>query len=153
MVLAAGDTAPDFSKTDQNKEPLSLSGLLAEQPVLLVFIPFAFTPVCEGELCAIRDDYAEFAEKGVQVVAVSCDQRPSQKQWADEQGLTFPFVSDAWPHGEISRAYGIFNEDIGCAMRGSFLVGTDGVIVDSFESGGLGEAREATRYTEALAKL
>jgi peroxiredoxin len=153
MALSAGDTAPDFTKNDQKGESLALSALLAEQPVLLVFIPFAFTGVCQGELCAIRDDYAEFTEKGVRVVAVSCDTGPSQKQWAEEQGYQFSIVSDFWPHGEISRGYGIFNEDLGCAMRGSFLVGQDGKVIDSFESGGLGEAREGARYSEALAKL
>lgn len=153
MALAAGDTAPDFTKNDQKGEQLTLSQLVDTSPVLLVFVPFAFTGVCQGELCAIRDDYSEFSDKGVRVVALSCDPGPSQKQWAEEQGYDFSVVSDFWPHGEIAKAYGIFNEDLGCAMRGSFLVGQDGTIVDSFVSGGLGEAREASRYTEALAKL
>ena len=153
MALSAGDTAPDFTKKDQNGEELTLSSLLQGQPVLLVFIPFAFTGVCQGELCAIRDDYAEFTEKGVRVVAVSCDPGPTQKQWAEEQGYQFSLVPDFWPHGAIAKGYGIFNEDLGCAMRGSFLVGQDGKVVDSFESGGLGEAREASRYAEALAEL
>jgi peroxiredoxin len=153
MALSAGDAAPDFTKKDQNGDELTLSTLLQDAPVLLVFVPFAFTGVCQGELCAIRDDYSEFTEKGVRVVALSCDPGPSQKQWAEEQGYPFSMVPDFWPHGEISRSFGIFNEDLGCAMRGSFLVGQDGTVIDSFESGGLGEAREASRYEEALAKL
>lgn len=153
MALSPGDQAPDFTKKDQHGDELTLSALVAEQPVVLVFIPFAFTGVCQGELCAIRDDYSAFEGKGARVVAVSCDPGPSQKQWAEEQGYAFSIVPDFWPHGEISRAYGIFNEDLGCAMRGSFLVGPDMTVVDSFESGGLGEAREASRYEEALAKL
>jgi len=153
MALSAGDTAPDFTKKDQSGESLTLSSLVAGQPVLLVFIPFAFTGTCQGELCAIRDDYAEFTDKGVRVVAVSCDSGPTQKQWAEEQGYQFSLVPDFWPHGDIAKGYGVFNADLGCAMRASFLVGQDGKVIDSFESGGLGEAREGARYTEALAKL
>jgi mycoredoxin-dependent peroxiredoxin len=153
MVLAAGDTAPDFTKKDQHGDEITLSAVLADQPVFLVFIPFAFTGICQAELCAIRDDYSEFADKGVRVISVSCDPGPSQKQWAEEQGFEFSLVSDAWPHGQICQAYDVFNDQTGSAFRASLLIGTDGKVIDSFQTGGLGEAREATQYQEALAKL
>ena len=53
----------------------------------------------------------------------------------------------------MAKAYGVFNEALGCANRASFLIGTDGVVVDTFASDDLGTAREAARYDEALAKL
>lgn len=84
---------------------------------------------------------------------MSCDSRHAQRVWAEEQGYGFPVLSDFWPHGEVARAYGVFNEDLGCANRGTFLIGRDGTLVDAFASGGLGEARPAERYAEALAKL
>jgi mycoredoxin-dependent peroxiredoxin len=62
-------------------------------------------------------------------------------------------LSDFWPHGAVARAYGVFDESLGCAIRATFVIGPDGVIVDEFRSGSLGEARAAERYTEALAKL
>ena len=119
----------------------------------LVFYPFTFTGVCEGELCQLRDDIADFEQAGVQVLAVSCDSRLAQKQWAEQQGYTFPVLSDFWPHGEVAQAYGVFNDAVGCANRATFLIGKDGIVVDTFATDNLGTAREKARYEEALAKL
>jgi peroxiredoxin len=120
---------------------------------VLVFYPFTFTGICEGELCSLRDDVRRFESAGVQLLAISCNAKHAQKKWADEMGYTFPVLSDFWPHGAVAQAYGVFNDQVGCAMRATFVIGSDGTIVDAFESGGLGEAREAARYEEALAKL
>jgi peroxiredoxin len=147
-----GSKAPAFSGTDQHGEAVSLEGL-AGTPVLLVFYPFTFTGICEGELCRLRDDHSQFEAAGVQIVAVSCDPGPSQKRWAEEQGWTFPVISDFWPHGAIAQAYGVFNEERGCAWRATILIGADGTVVDTFSTDSLGTPREADRYTEALAKL
>jgi mycoredoxin-dependent peroxiredoxin len=153
MAVEIGQDAPDFELKDQNNEAVTLSSFQGDKAVAIVFYPFTFTGVCEGELCSLRDDYSEFTDAGVQVLAISCDTRFAQAQWAEKQGYQFPVLSDFWPHGEVAKAYGVFNEALGCANRATFLIGTDGVVVDTFESGGLGEAREASRYTEALAKL
>jgi peroxiredoxin len=118
-----------------------------------VFYPFTFTGVCEGELCRIRDDFSQFEAAGVQVVAVSCDSRHAQRVWGEQQGYQFPFLSDFWPHGDAAKAYGIFNDALGCAMRASFLIDAAGVVVDTFATDDLGTPREAARYDEALAKL
>lgn len=151
-MIDIGTAAPDFAGKDQDGEERSLSGWRGT-PVLVVFIPFSFTGVCEGELCQIRDDHSRFTDAGVQVVVVTCDPGPSQKRWAADQGWTFPMVSDFWPHGAIAQAYGVFNEERGCANRATFLVGADGTVLDSFGTDSLGTPREAERYTEALAKL
>lgn len=153
MAIEIGQTAPEFSLKDQNGEMVSLSDFKGKQPVALVFYPFTFTGVCEGELCRLRDDYSEFTDAGVQVLACSCDSAFAQKQWAAQQGYQFPVLSDFWPHGEVAKAYGVFNEALGCANRATFLIGADGTVVDTFESPDLGTAREASRYTEALAKV
>jgi peroxiredoxin len=151
-MVEIGSQAPAFSGTDQHGEAVSLEGC-AGTPVLLVFYPFTFTGVCEGELCRLRDDHSQFVDAGVQIVAVSCDPAPSQKRWAEEQGWTFPVISDFWPHGAIAQAYGVFNEERGCAWRATVLIGADGTVVDTFSTDSLGTPREAERYTEALAKL
>jgi peroxiredoxin len=153
MAVQIGAEAPDFELRDQNGATVKLSGFRGERAVAVVFYPFAFTGVCEGELCALRDDHSVFTDAGVQVLAVSCDAGPSLKRWAEEQGFDFPMLSDFWPHGEVARSFGVFNEAIGCANRGTFLVGTDGTVVDAFESPDLGTARDAGRYQEALSKL
>lgn len=153
MPVEIGQEAPDFELKNQNGEVVRLAEVRKESPVLLVFYPFTFTGVCEGELCAIRDDYGRFTDAGVQVLAVSCDSKNSQKVWAEQQGYQFPVLSDFWPHGEAARAYGVFNEALGCANRTSFLIGTDGTVLDVFGSDDLGTPRESARYDEALTRL
>jgi len=153
MSVEIGQPAPKIAVKNAAGETVSLADVGAGKPVLLVFYPFTFTGVCEGELCRIRDDYQDFEDAGVQVVAISCDSRHSQRVWGEQQGYTFPFLSDFWPHGDAAKAFGIFNDTLGCAMRSSFLIGADGVVVDAFGTDELGTPREAERYTEALAKL
>ena len=153
MAINPGDSAPDFSLKDQEGEDVTLSGLLEDNAVALVFYPFTFTGVCEGELCTLRDDRSEFEAEGVQVVAVSCDSRFAQKEWSDRQGFGFPVLADNWPHGEVAQAYGVFNEDVGAANRATFLIGRDGTVVDTFATDNLGTPRDKARYTEAVAKL
>jgi peroxiredoxin len=148
-----GQPAPDFTLPDQDGNQVSLSSFKGEKAVALVFYPFTFTGVCEGELCRLRDDYREFEEAGVQVLACSCDSRFAQKQWAEAMNYNFPVLSDFWPHGEVARAYGVFDDALGAAKRGTFVIDRDGVLVDSFASPDLGTAREKSRYQEALEKL
>ena len=151
-MVEIGQAAPAFAGTDQHGEAVSLEAL-SGTAVLLVFHPFAFTGICEAELCRLRDDQAVFTDAGVQIVAVSCDPAPAQTRWAEDHGWTFPVISDFWPHGAIAQAYDVFNADRGCAWRASILIGADGTVVDTFSTDSLGTPREAERYTEALAKL
>ena len=153
MAIEIGQEAPDFELKDQDGEVVKLSAFRGDKAVALVFYPFTFTGVCEGELCTLRDDLSEFEQAGVQVLAVSCDSRFAQKRWAEEMGYGFPVLSDFWPHGEVAKAYGVFNEALGCANRGTFVVNADGVVVDTFESPDLGTARDKSRYQEAIDKL
>jgi mycoredoxin-dependent peroxiredoxin len=152
MAIELGQQAPEFDLKDAAGKNVTLSSF-AGTPVLVVFYPFTFTGVCEGELCQLRDDYSQFEKAGVQVLAVSCDSRFAQQQWTEQQGFTFPVLSDFWPHGAAAKAYGVFNEALGCANRASFLIGADGTVVDQFASDDLGTPRQAARYEEALAKL
>ena len=96
--------------------------------MVIVFYPFTFTGVCQGELCSLRDDLSEFQAVKAQVLAISCDSRHAQKQWSEQQGFTFPVLSDFWPHGEVARAYGVFNEQLGCANRATFVIDPQGDI-------------------------
>jgi len=153
MSLEVGAQAPDFTLKDPAGNEVTLSSFRGEQGVVIVFYPFTFTGVCEGELCALRDDIAAFEASGVQVLAISCDSRHSQRIWSEQQGYTFPVLSDFWPHGAVAKAYGVFNEDLGCAMRATFVVNKAGNIVDTFATANLGTAREKAAYDAALAKL
>jgi len=86
MTIEIGQEAPDFELKDQNGEAVKLSSFRGDKAVALVFYPFTFTGVCEGELCALRDDFSEFENAGVQVLAVSCDSRHAQRVWAEQKG-------------------------------------------------------------------
>lgn len=153
MAIEAGQPAPAFTLKDQEGNDVSLSDFAGEKAVALVFYPFTFTGVCEGELCQLRDDIADYQAAGVQVLAVSCDTRHAQRVWAEQKGWTFPVLSDFWPHGAVAQAYGVFNDALGCANRATFLIDRNGTVVDAFATDNLGTAREKSRYDEALAKL
>ena len=75
MTLAAGTEAPDFTLKDQDGNDVTLSSYRGNQNVVLVFYPFTFTGVCQGELCSLRDDLSEFESANAQVLAISCDSR------------------------------------------------------------------------------
>ena len=150
--VAVGDTAPDFSLDSQNGEKITLSSFRGDKNVLVMFYPFAFSGICTGELCEIRDDLAGFQNDDVQVLAVSCDPRYSLRAYADAQGYSFPLLSDFWPHGAVAQQYGVFLPSRGMASRGSFLVDRDGVLRWSVVNGP-GEARDLTAYRAALATV
>jgi mycoredoxin-dependent peroxiredoxin len=153
MSVEIGQEAPDFELPSTTGDKVRLSAFRGERAVAVVFYPFTFSGVCEGELCQLRDDLSSYESAGVQLLAVSCDSTHAQRRWAAEHGYRFPILSDFWPHGEAARAFGVFNEALGCAERGTFVVDTDGIVVDAFRTASLGSPRDAARYEEALAKL
>jgi peroxiredoxin len=153
MALATGEAAPDFELKNQDNEAVKLSDFRGEKAVALVFVPFAFTGVCTGEFCELSNDIADFEAKGVQVLGITCDRPFSNKAWAEAEGITFPVLSDGWPHGEVSKAYDNFNEDLGCAMRKTVIIDKEGVVVEIFASTDLGTPREKAAYEAAVAKL
>lgn len=151
-VLRVGDRAPDFELRDQNNQRVSLSGLYAQRPVLVVFFPLAFTGTCQGELGFIRDEYPRFVNEDVTTIAVSVGAPPTHKVWSSAQGFLFPILSDFWPHGAVAQSYGVFDDGRGYATRGTFLVGRDGLIRFA-DVVGSGERREAALWDKALGAL
>jgi mycoredoxin-dependent peroxiredoxin len=151
-VPAIGATAPDFTLKDQYGQDVSLAGFRGDKAVVVVFFPFAFSGICTGELCEIRDDLGAFANEDVQVLAVSCDHMFTQRAYADAQGYFFPVLSDFWPHGQVAQDYGVFVQDGGFATRGTFLIDRDGVVRWSLVNGP-GEKRDFGGYHAALKEL
>jgi mycoredoxin-dependent peroxiredoxin len=151
MSLSVGDAAPEFSLPDQDKQVVSLTDLRGT-PVLLVFYPFAFSGLCTGELCQLRDELATYTDAGVRVLAISTDPVFSLKAWQAQQGFDFPLLSDFWPHGTVAQAYGVFNDKAGMAVRGTFLVDAEGRIAFA-EVNGPGDVREQSGWKDAVARL
>ena len=152
MSVEIGQPAPDFTLTNQYGEQVTLSDYRGEKNVLLMFYPFAFTGTCTGELCTIRDRYTDFVNDDSVVLSVSCDSHHTLRVFAEQEGLTHQMLSDFWPHGEVSKAYGVFIEAKGFATRGSFVIDKEGVLRWSVINGP-GEARSADDYVAALADL
>ena len=150
--IEVGDEAPDFTLRDQNNEEVSLSSFRGSKAVLIVFYPLAFTGICTGELCRVRDEIEHFQNDDVQVVTVSVDSPYAHKIFSEREGYDFPLLSDFWPHGEVARRYGVFNEKAGFADRGTFLVDREG-IVRFKEHNGPGDGRDADAWRAAIAAL
>jgi peroxiredoxin len=117
-----GDPAPDFT-LPSTKGPVTLSKLLAQGPVLLVFYPGDDTPVCTRQLCNYRDNLGVFQKLGVQVVALNPQSEDSHAKFADKHELPFPVAADA--NGEVCKAYGAAGL-FGMTKRALVLVGRDG---------------------------
>ncbi|CAB4674512.1 MAG: redoxin domain-containing protein [Actinobacteria bacterium] len=152
MTLSIGSAAPDFELSDQHGVKVSLSSFKGKKNVVVLFIPFAFTGTCTGELCALRDDLAPFQNENVQLLAISCDSMFTQRIFAEQEGYKFPVLADFWPHGAAAKAYGIFNEELGCAMRGTFIIDKEGILRWQVING-LGDARNIADYKTAISAL
>ena len=150
--ISVGELAPDFELKDQHGAKVKLSSFKGEKNVVVLFIPFSFTGTCTGELCAIRDDLAAFQNDNVQVLAISCDSMHTQRIFAEQEGYKFPVLADFWPHGGAAKAYGVFDEARGCAVRGTFIVDKNGNLAWQIVNG-LGDARNIAEYKTALASL
>ena len=118
----------------------------------MIFYPLAFTGICTGELCSLRDDLGTFQNDDVQVLTISVDSPYAHKIFAEREGYDFPLLSDFWPHGAVAQAYGVFNEGGGMADRGTFLIDIDGVI-RFVEHNGPGEGRDAQAWRQAIKEL
>jgi mycoredoxin-dependent peroxiredoxin len=150
--LGIGTRAPDFTLKDQNNQEVRLSDFQGRKAVLLVFYPLTFTGTCQGELTEVKENLSAYANSEVQVLAVSVDSSYSHKVWAAQEEYFFPLLADFWPHGQVAKEFGVFNEIAGFANRGTFVIDKNGTIVFS-EMLGPGESRDQEKWRAALAGL
>ena len=146
-MVAVADRAPVLELPDTHGTPVRLGGR-RERPQLVVFLPFAFSRVCGGELRALVSEPLD----GADVAVVSCDTLFALRAWAGQEGATFPLLSDFWPHGAAARAFGVLDEASGAPARASFLLDDDGVVAWSVHSPA-GVARSVADYRAAVASL
>lgn len=129
MVVKTGEKAPAFDLEVTQGERIRLSDFLGSSNVLLVFHPFAFTPVCEEEAVDLQENIESFRHAQTEIVLVSCDPSPSRQAWKKQIGAEYTFASDFWPHGEVAKAYGVFDEETGAPHRGTFLIDREGTVI------------------------
>ncbi|SFK30952.1 MULTISPECIES: peroxiredoxin [Streptomyces] len=152
MAIEVGTKAPEFELRNQHGETVRLADFKGEKNVVLLFYPFAFTGVCTGELCALRDELPRFVNDDVQLLAVSCDSPFTLRVFAEQEGLDYPLLSDFWPHGDTAREYGVLDEEKGCAVRGTFIIDKEGVVRWAVVNA-LPDARDLNEYAKALESL
>ncbi len=149
MAPEIGSPAPDFALPNIDRETVSLDDLKGRKS-LVVFIPFPFTGTCEGELCAIRDNLARLDDLDANVVAITTNPLFSNKAWSDQNGFGFPVLSDFWPHGAVTDAYGAFDPTVGAAFRTTYVLDADGVVRAVVTTESRKFAREFDDYVAAL---
>lgn len=152
MTIEVGDKAPDFELKDNHGATVKLSDFRGAKNVVLLFYPFAFTGVCTGELCALRDNLPKFSDRDTQLLAVSNDSIHTLRVFAEQEGLEYPLLSDFWPHGEVAKTYQVFDADRGMAVRGTFLIDRGGILRFA-EVNQPGEARDQENWKKAVAAL
>ena len=128
-MLAVGNRAPDFTAHDQNDEPVGLTDLLKNGPLILYFYPADFTPGCTREACSLRDVYASLVAAGIGVAGVSAQAAQSHAAFAAKYALPFTLLCD--PHKVLARAYDVIGPLGFGVRRASFLISPAGLIEDA----------------------
>jgi len=152
MSFAIGTPAAAFSLKNQFGETVSLSDFTGKKTVVLVFFPLAFSGICTGELCELRDNFAMFKDANIELLAISVDSHYTLRAFAEQEKYDFSLLADFWPHGNVASDYGVFLDDEGIANRATFVIAKDGTIAGEFITAP-GEARSLSAYTEILATL
>ena len=147
MAVEVGQEAPDFTLRDENNQPVHLADLRG-QPVVLVFYPLDFSPVCTGEMCNFRDDWSEFEQSGAKVFGISRDSVWSHKAFKEKEGLKHGLLADM--SGEVARLYGAWDEKAGLAERLTVVIDKDGKVVYTTKSANLATPRDHREVIAAL---
>ena len=130
MAVEVGAKAPDFTLHNQNHESVTLSEVLKKGPVVLAFLPGAFSSVCTSEMCRFRDSIGTLNASKGQVLGVTTDTFFTLKAWGDQQRFGFPLLSDY--NKDVIRQYDVVNPDMiglkNIAKRAVFVIGRDGVV-------------------------
>lgn len=150
--LSVGDLAPDFELEDQHGQSVALSSYRGRSAVLLVFYPYAFTSVCNGELHDLQDNLASLRALGAEVIALSVDSRYSQRTFADREGFSYRILADFWPHGGVATLFGVLDDTTGAAHRATFLIDQQQRI-GWLTVTSIGQARDPQDYLQAITRL
>ena len=131
MSIRKGDKAPAFSLPARLGEPVDISADLGKRPIVLLFFPFAFSGVCNDQLCHFRDTWSQWQQLDAAVYGISVDSPIANDKWRADLDLPFPLLSDM--NREVTRAWDLLHEDLkgvkDIARRAVFVIGPDGTVV------------------------
>ena len=142
------NSAPEFSLTTEDRGEFTRSDLLGHT-TLLVFYPFAFSPVCTDQLGVYNELLADFAERGVTLYGVSCDATYSQEAFRTALGIDIAQLSDFEPKGAASEAFGVLHPG-GFPQRALVVIGPDAFVRWSYEAPSPGDLPGANLIFDAL---
>jgi len=145
-TVSVGQEAPNFTLRNEDNQEVELASLRGG-PVVLVFYPLDFSPLCTKELCGIRDDYSEFQSKGATVFGISRDSTWSHKAFIEKENLSHSLLADM--KGEVATLYGCWNAEFGIAERLTAVIDADGIIRYVIHN----SPREGRDHAEAIAAL
>ncbi len=127
-TLKVGDAAPDFTLQDQDENPVTLSEFRGKKNVVLIFHPLAFTSICSTQMPGYNKDRQTFDGLDTQVLGISVDSSPAHRAWAEMLGgIDYPMLADFWPHGEVSKRYGVLRPE-GISERATIVIDKKGVV-------------------------
>ncbi len=148
-VLGAGTPAPRFTLVTEAGKAFTESDLDGHTTVL-VFYPFAFSPVCSDQLQLYEEVLGELEERGARIYGVSCDSAYAQKAFREKLGVTIPQLSDFEPKGATCRAFGVLHEG-GFSQRALVVIGPDRVVRWSYQAPTPGDMPGANLLFDGLA--
>lgn len=125
--LKVGDQAPEFTLPDSSNNNVSLSDYRGKKNVVLAFFPFAFSGTCSTQMPSYEAELSRFQSYDTEVIGISLDGRPALAAWAKQLGLTFPLLSDFYPQGAVTDAYGA-RHPAGMAERALFVIDKNGAV-------------------------
>jgi peroxiredoxin len=146
-----GELAPDFTAPSTSGSEVTLSGFRGKKNVLLAFFPLAFTGTCTKEMMCFTEDFDQFARNGVEILPISVDATPSLTEFKKKLQMKTDLVSDF--KRDISRAYGVLNEERFYSNRAYFLVDREGIIRWSHVETNNGERREDAEILREIQRL
>ncbi len=127
--ITVGDDAYDFVLKDNRGDEVQLSDLKGSK-VLLSWHPLAWTRVCAEQMKSLEDNYSLFKEYNTVPLGLSVDSYPCKNAWAKELGITnVQLLADFWPHGQVARQYGLFQDQEGFSERANVLINEDGKVI------------------------
>ncbi len=139
MSIEVGQAAPDFTLPNESGQKVTLSELKGT-PVVLVFYPLDFSPVCTNEHCEIRDDYSGWMDAGAQIFGISRDSVFAHAAFKESLQIPQSLLADM--KGEVAQQYGTWNADAGIAERLTVVVDREGNVAYTTKSGAIPEARD-----------
>jgi peroxiredoxin len=151
-TLKVGDLAPDFTLPNAKNEKVTLSDYRGKKHVVLAFFPFAFSNTCSVQMPSYEAELERFNSYDTQVIGVSADARHTLNAWAKQYNLTFPLLSDFYPHGAVAQKYGVLHE-LGMPERALFVIDKEGKIRWIHVHRPLSEAPDNEELFDVLRKL